>query len=405
MGDRMADIRNSFITITASEMRAINRSSILDTIRCIGPISRAKIASELRISIPTVSRIVDALIAEGWLCEIDEKESSGGRKRGLIQFNGSEHHIIGIDMGGTKIFGALVNLHGEIIQELYYDHKQTQAEESVQVVDQMIDELLFAASGRDINVRGIGIGVPGITDPANGAVSFAPALDWRDFPLKHRIEKRYQLPVVVENDVNLATLGEVWFSADGSDKKNIVLIALGTGIGAGIVINGDIYSGVHHMAGEIGYLLLDRSQLGRLYPDFGAFEQIASGSGIAKRGQTSHEKLFKDINREINAEDVFTAANRHELWAVTVLEETIDYLAQAIAAVTLLYDPDEIVLSGGVSRSADQLIEPILKKLEGAIPIVPKLRISSLGYRGAIMGAVLKLLRIISNHVTVYKNI
>jgi len=398
-------VRKPFVySVTAPEMRAINRSSILELIRCTGPVSRSQIAEQLQVSLPTVMRIVDGLTAEGWVHETGEKEWSGGRKRSLIKFNGSDRQIIGIDLGGTKIYGAIADFNGQIHHEMYFDHHQTQAEDSLQVVFHVIDELLEVASHKEILVCGIGIGVPGITHEETGEVTFAPALNWQGFPLRARVNARYHYPVVVENDVNLAALGEVWFGSEDCDEGNLVLIAIGTGIGAGIVINGNIYRGVNHMAGEIGYLLLDRGQLGCRYPNFGAFEQIASGTGIADRarlifpGQSPAGKPDP-----LTAEDVFAAARRNEMWATSVLSDTIDYLAQAIAAVALLYDPDFIFLGGGVSQSADLLIDPILERLEGAIPFIPKLSVSQLGYRGAVMGAVMQLLRYTSCHYTLHK--
>jgi glucokinase-like ROK family protein len=396
--------KRSNYTITAPEMRAINRTSILEFIRCSRPISRSHIAKELGVSLPTVMRIVDGLISEGLVVETGVKEWSGGRKRALVKFNGSDHFIIGIDLGGTKIFGAVADLNGDILQELYFEHHQTRSVESLQVVCHVIDELQRVATQKGLPVRGIGIGVPGIIIPETGVVSFAPALEWQDFPLKARLQERYSYPIVIENDVNLAALGEVWFGLQDCGEKNVVLIAIGTGIGAGIVINGSVYSGIHHMAGEIGYLLLDRSHLGQKYPGFGAFEQLASGTGIADRARLAVADQYSvEQRKSLTAEDVFSAARRHERWAETILSDTVDYLAQAIAAIAVMYDPGVILLGGGVSRSADLLIDPILQRLEGVIPILPKLLVSRLGYRAAVMGAIIQLLRITSQYYVLQK--
>lgn len=390
---------NSLFTISAPEMRAINRSAILEFIRSRGPIPRSKIEEELQVSLPTVMRVVDDLIGVGLVKETGQKEWSGGRKRSLVQFNGAEHLIIGIDLGGTKILGAVADLDGKIHYETYFEHHQTHSEESLQVVFRVIDVLAKKASEINIPVRGIGIGVPGITSPETGVVSLAPALEWQDFPLKARLQERYSYPIVIENDVNLAALGEAWFGSVDSSEKNLVLLAIGTGIGAGIVLNGSIYSGVHHTAGEIGYMVLDRNQLGQSFPGFGAFEQIASGSGIAERARLILAiQSNQGSNVIITAKDVFNAARRHETWAEAIVADTVDYLAQAIAAIVLVYDPDMVILGGGVSRSADLLIEPIIRRLEGTIPFVPKLQVTRLGYRAAVLGAVMQILRTISSY-------
>jgi hypothetical protein len=187
----MLSNKHSIHIITAPEMRAINRSSVIEYIRCIGPVSRSQIAGDLQINLPTVIRIVGDLITDGWVQETGTKEWSGGRKRALVKFNGCDHLIIGIDLGGTKIFGTVADVNGNILYEMNFDHHQSQAEESLHVVRQVIDALLFVAAQKELPVRGIGISVPGITFPETGIVSLAPALDWQEFPLKVRLQERY----------------------------------------------------------------------------------------------------------------------------------------------------------------------------------------------------------------------
>lgn len=384
-------------------MREINRSSILEMIRCYGPISRTQISEDLQVSLPTVMRIVDALMTEGLVIEDREKEWSGGRKRKRLLFNGAQHLVLGIDLGGTKIYGAVANFNGELLHEIRFDNHQTLAEESLEILCKVIDQLLVFAQSTNLPVRGIGIGVPGVVQPDTGIVSIAPALDWKDFPLKDRLLQRYSYPIAVENDVNLAALGEMWFGAYG-DETNLVLLTIGTGIGAGIIINGTVYSGSQNMAGEVGYFLPDRSYLGQRYPGFGALEQLASGTGIANRswqvlqGVRSQQEL-----ESLTASEVFDAVRRGESWAKGILDDTVDYLAQLIAAITTILDPGLILLGGGVSRSADLLIGPICSRLEGTLLAVPRILPSQLGYRATIMGAIVQLLRITSNYYLLQK--
>ena len=390
-------------TITATEMRAINRSAILELIRVSGPISRPQIAETLQVSLPTVMRIVEELLVESLVRPTGHKEWSGGRKRSLLEFNGTDHIIIGIDLGGTKIYGAIANLNGDILEETNYTHKQTRADESYEFMCDVIDNLLEIARKIGKPMRGIGIGVPGVLDLGSGNVKIAPSLSWDNFPLRERLSKRYPFPNVLDNDVNLAALGELWFGSEG-EVKDLVLIAIGTGIGAGIVINGMVYSGAHHMAGEIGYFIPDRTYLGCSFPGFGALEQLASGTGIAERARQALSGNWPPEQlSNLTSEDVFNSARKKQPWAMNILSDTVDYLAQAIAAIALIYDPDLIIIGGGVARSADMLIEPILSRLKNTIPILPKLTASQLGYRAAVYGAIVQLLRITSNYYTIEK--
>jgi glucokinase len=399
----MSSGRRKIYTISASEMREINRSSIMEMIRCDGPVSRTQIAEELQVSLPTVMRITDGLITDEFVIEDGEKEWSGGRKRKRLIFNGSQHLVLGIDLGGTKIYGAVADLNGKLLHEIRLEHHETRSDESLELLCDVIDQLLSYATDTNLSVRGIGVGVPGVVQPDTGIVSFAPALDWVEYPLKTRLTERYPYPIAIENDVNLAALGEMWFGTE-EDENNLVLLTIGTGIGAGVIINGAVYSGSHNMAGEVGYFLPDRSYLNQQFPGFGALELQASGTGIANRARQVLAKARTPEELEaLTAYDVFDAARNGEDWARPVLDETVDHLAQLIAAISTIFDPDVILLGGGVSRSADLLIEPICNRLEGALLQVPNIRASQLGYRAAVMGAIMRLLRITSNYYLLQK--
>ena len=390
-------------TITAIEMRAINRSAVLDLIRRQGPVSRSAVSETLGVSLPTVLRIVDGLINEGLVRSSGASEWSGGRRRPLVEFNPGQHHTVGVDLGGTKLYAALADLGGNILQERVMQQHATTGENSYQAVVNLIESLLEYARQSDCSVRGIGLGAPGVTYPDSGLVQWAPSLEWRDFPLKQRLSAQFNLPVIVENDVNLAALGELWFGA-GQNLANLVLLAVGTGIGAGIVINGSLYRGSHQAAGEVGYLLPDPSYLNRSFPGFGALEQVASGTGIAERArQVLQDQRSQAQLETLTSEQVFEAARLGEPWAVQIVAEVVDYLAQTVASLALCFDPDVIVLAGGVGRSADLLIEPILSRLEGVIPRPPRLVASRLGHRAGVLGAVISLLYGTSDFYEVHK--
>jgi glucokinase len=390
-------------TITANEMRGINRSAVLDIIRREGPISRTQVAEELHISLPTVMRIAEELITEELVKPTGTKEWSGGRKRSLLEFNAHEHLTIGVDMGGSKIYGAVADMAGTILTETVSTRHNTKGTASYDLIVDMIEQLLGFARGTGHKIRGIGVGAPGITYYEEGVVQWAPSLDWRNFPLKEKLQNQFHMPVILDNDVNLAALGEMWFGV-GVNLKNLVLITIGTGIGAGIVLDGAVYRGSHLTAGEIGFMLPDKSYLGSKREGFGSLESLASGVGIAERGrQALHGKWPNEKLAALTAEDVFKAYRSGEAWAQPVVLETIDYLAQMIVSVSVCLDPDVIVLSGGVSQAADLLIEPILKRIEGVTPIPPHLVSSHLGHRAAIMGAIINLLHNTSNFYVVHK--
>jgi glucokinase-like ROK family protein len=391
------------LTITASAMRAINRSAILEIIRRESPISRTAIAGRLDVSLPTVMRIVDELVTDGFVRPQGESEWSGGRRRSLLEFNADGHVVLGVDMGGTKMYGALSDLGGNVIDERNMDLHGTQGEESFNALATLIDSLLASPNLEGRPVRGVGVGVPGITWHKEGVVKWVNSLNWRDFPLKERLTKRYRLPITVDNDVNLAALGELWFGA-GQNCQNMILIALGTGIGAGIIINGALYRGSQEASGEIGNLLPSPEFLGKNYLDFGALESVASATGITERARLVLKSRRNPTELDnLLVEDVFEAARQGQRWAWNIMNEVVDYLAVTVANLAVSFDPELIVLGGGVSRSADLLVEPILQRIDGSIPTLPNLVVSSLGLRAGVMGAITNVLHNTSNFYVVHK--
>jgi glucokinase-like ROK family protein len=391
------------LTITASAMRDINRSAILEIIRREGPISRTDIAERLDVSLPTVMRIADGLIEEGFVRPQGTSEWSGGRRRPLLEFNSDGYLVLGVDMGGTKMYGALADLGGNILDEVNISRHGTSGEDSFNYLTTLIDKLLASPKVEGRRVRGIGVGAPGITLHKEGIVTWAYTLHWDMFPLKARLAERYDLPIIVDNDVNLAALGELWFGA-GQNVQDMILIAIGTGIGAGLIIDGALYRGSKEASGEIGNMIPGREFLGKNYRDFGALESVASGTGIAGRGRDllRYQRSMQEL-LDLTAEDVFEAARKGETWAWTVINETVDYLAIAIANLVAAFDPELVVLGGGVSRSADLLIAPILSRIRETIPNPPKLVVSNLGLQATVMGAITNVLHNTSNFYVVHK--
>lgn len=388
-------------TLTASLMRSVNRSAILELIRRSSPLTRAQIARHLQVSAPTVMRIVDSLIEEDLVRACGSSEASRGRPGSLLEFNGQAYAVVGVDLGGSKMFGAVADLTGNIQHEINIPLGQGDARQNLERLLELIEKLLEAPRPAGQRVRGIGIGAPGVTLSREGVVTWAPSLGWRDMPLKAIVAERFGQAVFVENDVNLSTLGEHHFGA-GREAHNLVCISIGTGIGAGIIINRALYRGHNQASGEIGYLLPSLAALGRTYSEFGAFESLASGPGIARRAR---EHLLQHglplPEGELTAEAVFNAARQKEPWAEAVTRETVDLLSLAMANVSALFDPELIILGGGVARSADLLIDAIRSRIEGVVPYVPRLVASQLGRRAAVMGAIILVLSGTSEHFVV----
>ena len=378
-------------TITAAQMRGINRSAILEIIRRESPVARTTIAKNLDISLPTVMRIVDELIKDGFVRPQGETEWSGGRRRPLLEFNADGYVVLGVDMGGTKLYGAISEIGGKIIDEINMERDGASGEECYQLLIKLVDALLSNPGLKGRKVRGIGVGAPGITHHQEGIVKWAYALNWKDFPLKARLAKRYRMPITVDNDVNLAALGELWFGA-GQNIQNMILITVGAGVGAGIIIDGTLYRGSREASGEIGHMIPGRDFLGKSYVDFGALESVASATGIVKQAHG-----YRTI------EQILEVAQAEKEQATSIMDSAADYLSMAIANLSVSFDPELIVVRGGVAQLAEMLLDPIARRLQGIIPAPPKLVISDLGLRATVMGAVVTVLHNTSNFYIVHK--
>jgi glucokinase len=390
-------------TITSAEMRGINRSAILELIRRESPIARTTIAQRLGVSLPTVMRIVDELVEDGFVRPQGKTEWSGGRRRPLLEFNADGHVVLGVDMGGIKMYGAISDLGGNILDEADMLRHGTSSEGNYERLIELIDKLLSSPKLQNRRVRGIGVGTPGITLHREGIVKWAYSLNWQNFPLKARLTDKYKLPITVDNDVNLAAMGELWFGA-GQGTQNMILITVGSGIGAGIIIDGALYRGGSEASGEIGSFIPGREFLGKNYRDFGALEIVASGTGIAERARASLKSRRDAAELEsLTADDVFVAASQNQKWAVSIIDEAVEYLAIAIANLSVSFDPDLIVLGGSVAPFADMLVKPILEKISGNIPTLPRLTVSNLGLRAGVMGAITNVLHNTSNFYVVHK--
>jgi glucokinase len=310
---------------------------------------------------------------------------------GQYDMNTPADAVIGIDVGGTKMFGVVADLAGNIQHEIYRPHGRYPKTEGFAWLTELIRELLDVPRPENQQIRGICIGVPSITLSSQGIVKWAPTFGWRDFPLRDELAKRFDLPIFVENDVNLATLGEWGFGA-GQGMQNIVCMFIGTGIGGGVIINGQLYRGNNQAAGEIGWMVPDRAMLRHnAVEGFGGLESLASGKGIAERANRQRSQ-----ERPLTASDVFAAARDGESWAEAVIEETADYLSIGVANISALLDPAAIIIGGGVAEAGDLLIDPVRHRLEQVIQYIPEILQAKLGKYAPALGAVTRVLETIT---------
>lgn len=380
-------------------MKEKNKRNVLRCVKENGPISRSEVADQLHLSKPTVSALVEELLQENWLKEVGPGSAglAGGRKPIQLVFNSRAAHVIGIDMGGTKVRTGICDLIG---QPLAVDEfpTQTQKKTLLKALKQNVDKLLKNAALKPDDILGMGIGAPGMTDADRGVVIDAPSLSWSQYPLKKEAEALFPWPVMVDNDVNVAVLGEQWLGA-AKGMKHVVLISIGTGVGCGMLINGQLYRGATWAAGEIGYMVTDMAKarsadLPPPHEGYGFLEQYVGGAGIVQsmkqemKGQP--EPLFPN---NFSAKDVFQKAKDGDQAAVKVIDEVIDHIGFAVANMISIINPEVVLLGGGISRSADWFLPRIQKTIQDFASVSAPVLPTALGENLGVVGAVSLVLR------------
>ncbi len=377
-------------------IKEINRTIILDLVRKEGPISRADIAKHLNLSPSTVTNITKALIEENELLEIGEGKSCGGRRPILLEFNYKSGYVVGIYIGEVTIRVALADLSGTILSSISLFTDEVKWEKGI--IDTIVEKIKECLNTQDASLDGlksIGVAVSGITDVDTGIVKLSKYIEgWENYPLAQVIQDKLGVPVKVDNDMFMAALGEQWVN-QGEELSNMILVTVGVGLGAGIVINGQLYRGSKYSSGELGDMIIT-------YKDWetdlerGHLERRAGWLAIQKFGQryaaeNPHSKmaqLVDGLSEEVTYEIVFKAAYHKDEGAIEIIEKISSVLGLAIANLISLLDPEIIVLGGEIVPVGDLFLEPIRRTVAKVIPEHPPITLSKLGGDAEVIGAI-----------------
>jgi glucokinase len=318
--------------------------------------------------------------------------------------------VIGLDLGGTKLAGAIFNEAGKMLHKTLYPLEKRRGKEVGSLIKELIKNLLQIADKDNIKIDAIGICVPGISYSKTGIV-WAPNIpDWENYPLLEELNtmlRNNKIKVNIDSDRACYILGETW---QGSAKgcKDAIFLAIGTGIGAGILINGKIFRGSNDIGGAVGWLALNKPFYEK-YISCGCFEYHASGEGIAKvtKEYLTSDKNYKgELTRkpveQITSHDVFTAYKTNDKLAEKVLKEAIEFWGMTVANLVSLFNPEKIILGGGVFGPAVQFINDIYKEAKKwAQPIginQATLEASTLGGDAGLIGAGYLALKSLKNN-------
>ncbi|MDL4840155.1 ROK family transcriptional regulator [Aquibacillus rhizosphaerae] len=380
-------------------MKSMNKTIILNKIRSNGPISRAQIAKETKLTPPTVGSIVKELIEQAIVKESAQGTSQGGRKPTMLVINNSEFYIIGIDAGPKDIEFIVSDLSGKVIDcSNSIVAPDISKDEFLDQLKKGIYHLLNKYSVLKTKVIGIGVAMHGVVDLATGTSLFAPNLNLRNIPIKSALEAEFDYVVKVENDARALALGESWFS-DSAEMMSMIAVNIGRGIGAGIIINGALYHGEYNIAGEIGHMTLDINGEKCECGNYGCLQTVASGPAIAKKATLSIEHgseslltEMKNENEEITGELIYKAALNGDELAQNILKEAGEYIGIGLTNLIHVVNPSKIIIGGGVSKSSQFILGPIKSTIKNRA-LTPQAKetevvVSNLGEHATALGAV-----------------
>ncbi len=374
--------------------------TVLDEIRLARSQSRAELVARTGLSRTVVAQRVGDLIERGLVVEGEPGPSTGGRPPRRLAFRAEAGHLLVADLGATSVDVALTTLDGRILA--HHDEPADIADGPARCLER-VEELFHGLldSSRTVTGRlwGIGIGLPGPVEFRTGRPISPPIMPgWDGYPVRERFVARYGAPVWVDNDVNVLALGELRAGvAAGHD--DVVVVKIGTGIGAGVIADGRLHRGAQGSAGDVGHIqVLDDPAVVCRCGNIGCLEALAGGAALGRDGEAvaragTSPRLRADLERSgaVSAADVVRAASGGDGAALALLQAAGSRIGQMLASVVNFFNPSLIVVAGGVARSGDQLLAAVRETIRRrSLPLATRellIERSSLGGLAGVIGA------------------
>lgn len=386
-------------------VKSFNKHAALDLIRfsAVG-FSRSELAEQMGLTRAAVSLIVNDLLQSGVIQEAESRSVPNGRPPIVLEVNPNRGLVGAVDMGATHLSIALADFTARILQEIEFPFDiKNGPEVCLSEANKNLLRLLEAQGLLLSDLSAVGVGVPGPVIKEAGMVVAPPIMPgWDHYPIRTALEKMWGCPITLNNDAELGALGE-WAYGAGRGEKNIAYIKVGSGIGAGLILNQQIYGGTTGAAGEIGHLTIDENGPLCDCGNHGCLEAFAGGHAIARQGQllaTSGKRtLLSDLPSEkITAHAVAEAARRGDIHAQEILRRAGTFIGIAIAGLINLFNPGIVIIGGGVAQVGDVLTIPIREAVrERAMRASEQsVRITTgmLGRRSLLIGATIQAINV-----------
>lgn len=371
-------------------LRSNNERMLLERLRVNGAASRAQLARDTGLSKPTVSHALAALETRGLVREAGRAAADRGRTALLYEPDPTAGYVLGIDVGRARLRAAVADIGGEVLARTDVPNPERTA---TGVADAAVRAAAAALADARIPAERVvhaALGTPGVYDPEDGRVRYAVNLPgWGRTGLFERIRAGLGgVELSVHNDANLAALGEYALGA-GRGSRLFVYVLVGTGLGVGIVSRGELFTGAHGAAGEVGFLPVSFTEPDgrREAPRRGALEEAVSADAVVRAAKAA------GLGGRLTAKRVFDAARAGDRAALAAVRQEAERLAQVVAAISAVLDPDTVVLGGGVGHGADLVLDQVGEALRKLSPLRPRMAPSVLGDDAVLLGAITTAVR------------
>jgi predicted NBD/HSP70 family sugar kinase len=360
-------------------LKSLNERTVLEAIRAGAPISRAEISRRAGISKPTVSLALHALVETGLVREA--ATGPGGPSYGALFFEPVPEaaYVLGLDLGARFLRGAVCDLAGEVRARQDVELRGADADGASRAIVTLRDSLISTAQLPVERIDGVVLGVPGVVDTATSTLQLTtpniPGLEGRALGVELR--DRLGVEVTLENDINLAAVGEHWAGV-ARGVEDFAFLSVGTGMGMGLVLGGELHRGNHGAAGEVDWALAGMAE--DVDPSADGVAALAKRLAGGTAGATS-------LSPPYDTRAIFAAARRGDALGRRVVEEVARRIAAHITPIAAVADPALIVLGGGLGANGDLLLTPVRRLLAAWLPYPPRVEISSLGEAAVLMGA------------------
>jgi len=363
-----------------------SRGAVLQLLFSNKDLSRAHISRVSGLSKQTISSVMADLENAHLVEETGITEGGIGRRAQTYRLSPRAGFAVGIDLGGTNFRSGLVDFSGNVLGELSVETPHSSVDELLQIMSKTITQLFKNANVPVSELAQIVIGIPGAVNPATGVISNAPNLEYLDnLVLSNLIQAKFNVSTLVENDVNVAALGEL----EKSKTEDFGFIAIGTGVGMGLILDGELRRGFNGGAGEIGYLPLGEN-VNQLSKE-GHFEELIGGHAV-------ESKYLKQVKSKKTLIEIFESASKGDLISEKIVDELGSNIALGIRAICSVLDLGEIILGGGIG-SREDLYSKIVEELQRTMQNPPSVKISTLGARAGLVGAMSYALSEMRGHV------